>query len=352
MRISAIGDAIAEATARRALRRFVIIDSHAHLVPPSLLEAIRSEAVRFPSVRAIEEHGSLAFSFAGAKPTRPVSKPLGDMAGRVAWMVKNGIDRQVVGGWVDMFGYELPVAEGTAWAQLINAHLAAAAKAEPRFVPLATVPLQDGAAAAEVLRAAVSAGFPGVMIGTLPRGAGSVLDAPDLAPFWQAADDTGAVVHIHPSFDAGDPRVNDYGLANAVGRITDALVAVSRLISAGHVARYAKAKIVVPMGAAGLPFLLGRLARNHAITPGLGDPAQALAPHLHRHDPARSARAALRRRHDGRRPHHAGLRHAVPDRRCGARQNRAVCRALAGRGGERQRRARPHPVPALRQGRT
>jgi aminocarboxymuconate-semialdehyde decarboxylase len=254
----------------------LIIDSHAHLVPPALLEAIRSEAPRFPSLRLIEREGSLAFSFAGAKPTRPVSKPLGDIAGRVAWMEKNGIDRQVVGGWVDMFGYELPAAEGAAWAQLINAHLAAAAKIEPRFVPLATVPLQDGAAAAEVLRAALSAGFPGVMIGTLPRGVGSVLDAPDLAPFWQAADETGAVVHIHPSFDAGDARVNDYGLANAVGRITDALIAVSRLISAGHVARYAGARIVVPMGAAGLPFLLGRLARNHAITPGLADPAEAL----------------------------------------------------------------------------
>jgi aminocarboxymuconate-semialdehyde decarboxylase len=254
----------------------MIVDSHAHLVPPSLLAAIRSDARRFPSVRLIEQDGSLAFSFAGAKPTRPVSKPLGDIAARLRWMEKNAIDRQVVGGWVDMFGYELPVAEGTAWADLINEHLAAAAKAESCFVPLATVPLQDGAAAAEVLRAAVSTGFPGVMIGTLPRGVGSVLDAPDLAPFWQAADDTGAVVHIHPSFDAGDPRVNDYGLANAVGRITDALVALSRLICAGHVARYARAKIVVPMGAAGLPFLLGRLARNHAITPGLGDPAEAL----------------------------------------------------------------------------
>jgi len=254
----------------------VIVDSHAHLVPPSLIAAIRSQAARFPSVRLIGQEASLAFSFAGAKPTRPVSTPLGDIAARLAWMDKNGIDRQVVGGWVDMFGYELPVADGAAWAQLINEHLAAAAEAEPRFVPLATVPLQDGPAAAEALRAAVSAGFPGVMIGTLPRGVGSVLDAPDLAPFWQAADDLSAVVHIHPSFDAGDVRVNDYGLANAVGRITDALVAVSRLIAAGHVTRYAKARIVVPMGAAGLPFLLGRLACNHAITPGLGDPAAAL----------------------------------------------------------------------------
>jgi aminocarboxymuconate-semialdehyde decarboxylase len=266
----------------------MIIDSHAHLIPPSLLDAIRKDASRFPSVRAIERDGSLSFAFAGGKPTRPVSKPLTDMAGRVAWMAKNGIDRQVVGGWVDMFGYELPPAESTAWAELINAHLAAAAVAEPRFVPLATVPLGDGAAAAAVLRAAVSAGFPGVMIGTLPRGIGSVLDAPDLEPFWRTADETGAVVHIHPSFDAGDVRVNDYGLANAVGRITDALIAVSRLVCAGHAARYANAKIVVPMGAAGLPFILGRLARNHAITPGLGDPVEALR-HLYvdtiLHDP-------------------------------------------------------------------
>ena len=78
----------------------------------------------------------------------------------------------------------------------------------------------------------MAAGFPGAMIGTLPRGIGSVLDHADLDPFWAAADETGAVIHIHPSFDAGDVRVNDYGLANAVGRITDAMVAVARLIAA------------------------------------------------------------------------------------------------------------------------
>ena len=31
------------------------------------------------------------------------------------------------------------------------------------------------------------------------------------------------------------------------------------------------------MGAAGLPFVLGRLKRNHTITPGIGDPVEALA---------------------------------------------------------------------------
>ncbi len=258
----------------------MIVDCHGHLVPAELLAAVRKNAAKFPHLRLIEDGGSLAFSFNGAKPTRPVSKPLSDVAGRLAWLAKNGIDKQVVGGWVDLFGYELPGAEGEAWSRLTNDALLAAAKAEPHFVPLATVPLGDGARAATVLKAAIAAGFPGAMIGTLPRGAGSGLDAADLEPFWQAADETGAVIHIHPSFDAGDVRVNDFGLANGLGRITDAAIALARLISAGHIAKYKNAKFFAPMGAAALPFVLGRLKRNAAITPGIGDPVEALA-HLY-----------------------------------------------------------------------
>jgi aminocarboxymuconate-semialdehyde decarboxylase len=255
----------------------MIIDVHGHLVPPDLLAAIRKERGRFPSLRLIEDGGALAIAFAGGKPSRAIMKGLSDTAARLAWMEREGIDRQVVGGWPDWFGYELPAAEGEAWCRLFNDAQLAAAKAERRFVPLASVPLQDGARAASVLKAAAAAGFPGAMISTLPRGIGSVLDAPDLEPFWAAADETGAVVHIHPSYDAGDTRVNDYGLANGVGRISDAIVAVARLLCSGHVTRYRNARFFVPMGAAGLPFLLGRLVRNRKITPGVGDPAAGLA---------------------------------------------------------------------------
>src|SRR5690349_12914838 len=125
----------------------MIVDCHAHLVPPDLLAAIRKDGAKYPNVRQIEDGGSLALAFAGGKPTRPVSKPLSDIAARVTWMSAQGIDKQVVGGWVDMFGYELPGAESEAWSRLANDCLFAAAIAEPRFVPLATVPLGDGARA-------------------------------------------------------------------------------------------------------------------------------------------------------------------------------------------------------------
>ena len=255
----------------------MIVDCHAHLVPPDLLTAIRKDAAKFPSVKQTETDHGVALSFAGGKPIRPVSKPLSDIPGRLAWMDKNGIDKQITGGWVDMFGYDLPGAEGEAWATLTNDALMAAAKAQPRFVPLATVPLGDGARAASVLKAAMKAGFPGAMIGTLPRGVGSVLDAADLDAFWQAADETGAFIHIHPSFDAGDVRVNDFGLANGLGRVTDAVIAIARLISAGHVAKYKNVKFFAPIGGAALPFVLGRLKKNHSITPGIGDPVAGLA---------------------------------------------------------------------------
>ena len=256
----------------------MIIDCHAHLVPPGLLEAIRERASTFPSVRVIEQDHSLGFSFAGHKPTRPVAKPLSDVAARLSWMNAQKVGRQVVGGWLDMFGYEIPAEEGLRWSRLINEHLAEVAKREPRFVPLATVPLQDGARAAEALREAQAAGFAGAMIGTQPKGTGGVLDDPTLAPFWEAANAHGSVIFIHPVFESGDDRVHDYGMANAVGRISDTLIAVSRLIYAGHVTRYADAKIVVGIGGAALPYVIGRLRRNYELDKAkLGDPDLALA---------------------------------------------------------------------------
>ena len=104
----------------------MIIDVHGHLVPPDLLAAIRKEQGRFPSLRLVED-GGMAIAFAGGKPSRPIMKGLSDTAARLSWMDKQGIDRQVVGGWPDWFGYELPPAEGEAWCQLFNeAQLAAA----------------------------------------------------------------------------------------------------------------------------------------------------------------------------------------------------------------------------------
>jgi len=264
---------------RRAKKEelIMIVDCHAHLVPAGLLEEIREKAASFPSLKLVYAGDAFGMSFSGGKATRPVTKLLTDATNRIKWMDQQKIDLQVVGGWLDMFGYELPIEEGVRWARLINKHMIAITKEQSRFVPLATLPLQDGASASEVLREVHSQGFKGAMIGTQPKGSGGVLDDPSLDPFWEAAHELGSIIFIHPVFDSGDNRVYDYGMANAVGRITDTLIAISRIIFSGHVLRYSKVKIIVPIGGAALPYVVGRLRRNYFLDQSLGDPDASLA---------------------------------------------------------------------------
>ena len=256
----------------------MIIDAHAHFVPPSLLEAIKKDAARFPSVTLAEEAGSVGFTMAKSKPTRPVSKPLSDLPGRLKWMAENGIERQVCGGWLDMMGNELPIEEGARWNRMANEHMLSAAKAEPKLIALAALPMQDGAKAAAELRWAHANGIKCAMIGTQPKGVGGVLDDPSLDVFWKTADDLGSAIFFHPVFESGDNRVHDYGMANAVGRITDTLIALSRLIYAGHVLRYKNVKFIAGIGGAALPYIAGRLRRNYTVEAGkVADPDASLA---------------------------------------------------------------------------
>ena len=89
---------------------FVIIDTHGHFVPASLLEALTAQKRLFPNVKTISENGGVRFAFSGQKPTRPASPGLVDLGKRKQWMGAQKIDHQVVGSWLDIFGYELPAA--------------------------------------------------------------------------------------------------------------------------------------------------------------------------------------------------------------------------------------------------
>jgi aminocarboxymuconate-semialdehyde decarboxylase len=219
-------------------------------------------------VTLVRNDKGIALQFPGDASPRSIMPRLSDLDDRRAWMDQNGIDHQLVGGWLESFGYELPAHEGRAWSRFMNDCMLDALSGEPRFTPLATVPLQHGGLAAEVLAEALDRGFGGVMIGTLPKGNAGNLDDPSLEPFWQAASDLRAAVFMHPMFLCGEPRLADYDLVNAIGRLADTSIAVSRLLFSGHLLRFPGMKFVLSHGGAALPYALGRLARNHAISQG------------------------------------------------------------------------------------
>ena len=252
------------------------VDVHAHAVPPGLIADLAVGRVRFPHVTVVRQGPGYGLAFGDGPPTRPVAPGLTDADQRAAWLARHGIGRQVVGGWLDIFGYELPPDEGADWAVALTEGLAALSTADGRLIPLGTVPLQDPEGAAAALRQPPVASLPGVMIAT--RAGGRELDDPALTPFWEAADETGAVVYLHPGFAGASARYQDFGLVNGLARVEDSTVALARLLYAGVPARFGRARLVVAHGGGALPYVLGRLVRNHLINPkDTADPLESFA---------------------------------------------------------------------------
>jgi len=251
----------------------MIIDTHAHTVPGTLLEAMRAERRLFPTVR-LDDEGAMPRIDFGAGSGRPIQPRLSDLAQRRDWLKQAGVDHQLVGGWTDIYGYDLPPEEGADWARFYNEHMARDAAACPALSMLATVPMQNGALAAQVLEEALDAGFHGAMIATQPKGVGGNLDDPSLDRFWEVASARQAGIFLHPHYLCGDERLADYDLVNAVGRLADTTIAAARLLFSGHLTRFPGVSLLLSHAGGALPYALGRLKRNHAIHKDYADPEE------------------------------------------------------------------------------
>jgi aminocarboxymuconate-semialdehyde decarboxylase len=208
----------------------------------------------------------LAFPHTGQRG--PVLDDLLDVDDFLAHLDDRGITSAVVSPWLDIAGYELPADEGAAWARFLNEQMLELIRDEPRLAAMATVPLQDGALAAQEVEAALEMGFAGVEIGT---SVGDVeLDDPSLLTFWQSLDEHARPVFLHPMFRRSEKRMYDdfaFGLANSVGRIVDTTIAVSRLLFSGTLASVPNVKLLVAHGGASIPYIAGRLRRTFQIAP-------------------------------------------------------------------------------------
>ena len=247
----------------------MIIDTHAHILPQATLEAMSARASEFPSVKLIREDDKFQLAFNGGKPTRPIMPKLRLFDPRAKFMADTGVDLQLPGGWLDSFGYEIPAEEGADWSRFLNEGMLADCRDRDGVIPLATVPLQDGKLAAQVLREAVKAGMPGAMIGTQNKGTHGNLDDPDLDPFWEAAAELKTPIVIHPMFGSDDARLHDMQMMNAVGRVCDVSVSISRMLFTGHLTCFDGLVVVASTGGGALPYMLGRLERNHKAFPEL-----------------------------------------------------------------------------------
>jgi aminocarboxymuconate-semialdehyde decarboxylase len=182
-----------------------------------------------------------------------------DPAGILAAADRRGVDRVVLSPWVLLLDGD---------AKDLNDGMLALRS--DRIGVLGSVPLQKPETAAEMVR-----GLPGVEI---PASVGGdYLGHDRFEPFWAAAEETGAVVFIHPTTRAFDWP--DYYLWNTVGNPFETTVTAAHMVMAGVMERHPGLRVVLAHGGGALPALRGRLRHAHeAIGPAkarLREPPEA-----------------------------------------------------------------------------
>jgi aminocarboxymuconate-semialdehyde decarboxylase len=184
---------------------------------------------------------------------------------RLAQMDEQGIDIQAVSLHVGQYHHWADYDLARQIVAIQNEKIAEVCAAHPdRFVGLGAVALQHPDLAVEQMRHAVrNLDMRGFMITGSVNG--MELSDPMFHPFWQAAEELGTVIFIHPrNFPAGQERLGGNGrLDNVIGNPLETTIALSHLIFDGTLDRYPGVRICAAHGGGYMPSYIGR--SDHCI---------------------------------------------------------------------------------------
>jgi aminocarboxymuconate-semialdehyde decarboxylase len=243
-----------------------VIDLHGHVIVPEILRDAGPDEAWRPRVWR-DEAGAQVVEV-GGREVRSAVREWVDADRILADQDAAGTDMIVLSPLVTLLAHEGETAEALHRARLQNAGLARLASEHPRRVgALGTVPLHEPAVAAQELREIMAAGvLAGVEVAASVGG--TYLGDARFEPFWAAAEETGAIVFVHPTtrgFPA--PVFQDHYLWNAVGNPLETTVTAAHLIMTGTMERHPALRVVLAHGGGAILALRGRLRHAHSFQP-------------------------------------------------------------------------------------
>lgn len=237
--------------------RWPTVDVHAHLLLPDV-EALVADAPALADARALDarRNGPAALAVNGPMIASRIGR-LTEVGARTAAMDTQGVDVQLVSPSPSHYHYWADRQTATKIYEAANTATAAHCAAAPdRLRGLGLVPLQHPELCAEALDHALGLGLLGVEISS--HAPGRELSDPAYEPLWARAEQTGALVFLHPFGCTLDERLDQWYLSNTVGQPVENAVALSHLIFSGVLDRHPELKIVAAHGGGYLPTYLGR----------------------------------------------------------------------------------------------
>jgi aminocarboxymuconate-semialdehyde decarboxylase len=214
----------------------------------------------------------------GDRVFREITDNVWDAKRRIEECDREKISMQVLSTVPVMFSYWAKAADALDLSRRLNDHIAGVVRNHPgRFAGLATIPLQDpDLAASELERCVRELGLRGAQIGTHVDAnphSGRIdtlnLDNASLQPVWNAAEQLGAAIFVHPWDMFGKERMPKYWLPWLVGMPAETSLAICSMIFGGVFDRFPKLRVAFAHGGGAFPFTIGRIEHAFHVRPDL-----------------------------------------------------------------------------------
>ena len=245
------------------MKKFQSIDAHAHFYPEAYLKLIEREGAAFGVSCSYVDPDGPVIDVAGTK-TPPLDRTYFDIDARVESMNDKTVDIHVLSLTQPMV-YWAPADLSRRLSEAYNDACTTAHEAYPdRYLGLAMLPmLEPELALAELQRAAALPGMCGVYMAT--RIGERELSDPLFFPVYEAIEDIGLNIFLHPVNVVDPQRLKKFYLTNFIGNPTESAIAASHLIFGEVLDRFPKLTFCLPHGGGTFPYLVGRITHGWGV---------------------------------------------------------------------------------------
>jgi aminocarboxymuconate-semialdehyde decarboxylase len=243
------------------------IDIHTHIMPDQMPDWTRKFG--YGEFIHVEYRNCEACMLKGDKVFRVVEENAYKPDLRKKEMDETEVTIQVLSTVPVLFNYWAKPGDALETSRFFNDHIAGVVDRDPdRFIGIGTVPLQDtDLSIREMERCMRELKMPGLEIGSNVNGKN--LSDTSLMPFYEAAEQMGCCLFVHPWDMMGQDQMSKYWLPWLVGMPAETSRAICSMIFGGVLEKFPRLRVAFAHGGGSFPFTLGRIKHGFDVRPDL-----------------------------------------------------------------------------------